>query len=205
MTPLFIILAGVTVGSALAAICLRNLVHCALCFATSLLGMAGIFLWLGVQFIGFAQVLVYVGAISILVVFAILLTRGTVEGSERFYGSILVGGAVALLLGGILFTSVLMNGDTQTTPLAKAQLSKISTNPGAVVLTKAPASDAEALAHLDNATYLVYPTSGASTTVRQIGEKLMTTHVLALEIIALVLTVALLGAVTLAMPERKRP
>lgn len=162
MNLLFIILAAVTVGSALSAICLRNLVHCALCFAMSLLGMAGIFLWMGVQFIGFAQVLVYVGAISILVVFAILLTRGTVEGTERFYGSVLVGGAVALLLGGILFTSISM-----------------SFNVGA---------------HDD----------GAHATVAEIGAKLMSTHVLALEIIALVLTVALLGAVTLAMPERKR-
>jgi NADH-quinone oxidoreductase subunit J len=163
MNLLFIILAAVTVGSALAAICLRNLVHCALCFATSLLGMAGIFLWLGVQFIGFAQVLVYVGAISILVVFAILLTRGTVEGSERFYGSVLVGGACALLLGAILLTciSASLNHEGVANPLEYA-------------------------------------------TVRHIGEKLMSTHVLGLEIIALLLTVALLGAVTLAMPERKR-
>jgi NADH:ubiquinone oxidoreductase subunit 6 (subunit J) len=162
MNSLFIFLAAVTVGSSLAAICLRNLVHCALCFATSLLGMAGIFLWLGVQFIGFAQVLVYVGAISILVVFAILLTRGTVEGPERFYGSVLVGGAVALLLGGIIFTCISLS------------LNLTGTN------------------------------QAAHATVRHIGEKLMSTHVLALEIIALVLTVALLGAVTLAMPERKR-
>lgn len=162
MNALFIIIALVTIISALAAITLRNLIHCALCFATSLLGMAGVFLWLGVQFAGFAQILVYVGAISILVVFAILLTRGGHEGPERFYGSVLVGGAVALLLGGIVLTCVLMSSQT--------------------------ASNA----------------STAVSTVRQIGEKLMTTHVLALEIIALVLTIALLGAVTLAMPERKR-
>jgi NADH-quinone oxidoreductase subunit J len=162
MNALFIAIAIVTVVSSIAAISLRNLVHCALCFATSLLGMAGIFLWLGVQFVGFAQILVYVGAISILVVFAILLTRGTQEGPERFYGSILVGGAIALVLGSILLIAV----------MASTQLN-----------ANAPSTHA---------------------TVRQIGEKLMTTHVISLEIIALVLTVALLGAVTLAMPERKR-
>jgi NADH:ubiquinone oxidoreductase subunit 6 (subunit J) len=162
MNLLFIIIAAVTVVSALAAISLRNLIHCALCFATSLLGMAGIFLWLGAQFVGFAQILVYVGAVSILVVFAILLTRGAMEGPERFYGSVLVGGATALLLGGIVLTSLSMSG------------------------------------------FAAGGTTGVIASVRAVGEKLMTTHVLGLEIIALMLTAALLGAVTLAMPEGKR-
>jgi NADH-quinone oxidoreductase subunit J len=163
MTSLFLTIATITIISALAAITLRNLIHCALCFATSLLGIAGIFLWLGAQFAGFAQILVYVGAISILVVFAILLTRGTQEGPERFYGSVLVGGATAILLGGMVLTCLSL------------------TNFGAA------------------------NTTGVTATVRAVGEKLMTSHVLALEIIALMLTAALLGAVTLAMPERKLP
>jgi NADH:ubiquinone oxidoreductase subunit 6 (subunit J) len=91
-----------------------------------------------------------------------LLTRGTQEGPERFYGSVLVGGAVALLLGGIVLTCVAMSSFSGAAPQV------------------------------------------ASASVRAVGEKLMTTHVLALEIIALMLTAALLGAVTLAMPERKR-
>ncbi len=163
MDVTFILLAAVTIGSGLAAISLRNLVHCALCFASSLLGVAGLFLWLGAQFAGFAQVLVYVGAIAILVVFAILLTRGAGnEQGQRFFGSILVSAAVAGLVAGVLILCV----------GTSAQL-----NPS--------------------------PQLGAAT-VLQIGEKLMSTHVLALEIIALLLTVALLGAVTLATPERKK-
>src|SRR3954470_24856619 len=95
----FVLLSALTIGSGLAAISLRNLVHCALCFAMCLLGIAGVFLWLGAQFIGFAQVLVYVGAISIVVVFAILLTRGAGnEEGQRVYGSVLVGGVIALLV-----------------------------------------------------------------------------------------------------------
>lgn len=203
MNLLFMILAAVTVGSALAAICLRNLVHCALCFATSLLGMAGIFLWLGVQFIGFAQVLVYVGAISILVVFAILLTRGTVEGNERFYGSILVGAACALVLGGIIFISIASSANDLVgpAPITKAQANAILADKN---IPRAPvgATEAEINALLDNNAVVLIP--AFRPTVGHIGEKLMTSHVLALEIIALVLTVALLGAVTLAMPERKR-
>ena len=160
----FALLAALTIGAGIAAISLRNLIHCSLCFATCLLGIAGLFLWLGAQFIGFAQVLVYVGAISILVVFAILLTRGAGnENGQRFFGSPLISAAIAVLLAGVLLAS-----------LFASNISPAQNQHGAV----AP--------------------------VLAIGQKLMTTHVLALEIIALMLTVALLGAVTLAMPERKR-
>src|ERR1044071_4745106 len=103
----FIALAAITVGSGLAAISLRNLIHCALCFAACLLGIAGIFLWLDAQFIGFAQILVYVGAISILVVFAILLTRGAGnEDGHRWFGSPLVSATIAILLAGVLIASM---------------------------------------------------------------------------------------------------
>src|SRR5687768_14374516 len=101
----FVVLAALTIGSGVAAISLRNLIHCALCFAACLLGVAGLFLWLGAQFVGFAQILVYVGAISILVVFAILLTRGAGnENGQRFFGSPLVSAAIAIMLGAVLLT-----------------------------------------------------------------------------------------------------
>lgn len=160
----FVALAALTIGSAVAAISLRNLIHCALCFAMSLLGIAGIFLWLGAQFVGFAQVLVYVGAISILVVFAILLTRGAGnENSQRFFGSPLVSAAIALLLAGVLLASIAGSSSAAAT----------------------------------NAQY------SAPAPVASIGQKLMTSHVVALEVIALMLTVALIGGVTIAMAERK--
>jgi NADH-quinone oxidoreductase subunit J len=76
MTLSFAILAGLTVGSAIAAMSLRNLVHCALSLVLTFAGLAGIYLQLNAEFVGFAQILVYVGAVSILIVFAILLTRG---------------------------------------------------------------------------------------------------------------------------------
>jgi NADH:ubiquinone oxidoreductase subunit 6 (subunit J) len=54
---------------------LRNLVHCALALAVAFSGLAALYLQLDAQFVGFAEILVYVGAIAILIVFAILLTR----------------------------------------------------------------------------------------------------------------------------------
>src|ERR1051325_2020693 len=77
MPVVFAILALLTISGAIAALSLRNLVHCALALTLAFAGLAAIYLQLGAQFVGFAQILVYIGAVAILVVFAILLTRGT--------------------------------------------------------------------------------------------------------------------------------
>ncbi len=72
---LFTIFAALTVAGAVAAISLRNLVHSVLSLILAFAGLAAVYLLLGAQFIGFAQILVYVGAVAILIVFTILLTR----------------------------------------------------------------------------------------------------------------------------------
>src|SRR5688572_6304911 len=71
----FVIIGGLTVISALAAMSLRNLVHCALCLTITFAGLAALYLKLNAQFVGLAQILVYIGAVAILIVFVILLTR----------------------------------------------------------------------------------------------------------------------------------
>lgn len=82
MTIVFGIIIAVTVGAGVAAMAMRHLVHCALCLALSLAGLAALYLRLHAEFVGFAQVLVYVGAVAILIVFAVFLTRG-MEASLR--------------------------------------------------------------------------------------------------------------------------
>src|SRR5260370_8037904 len=77
MTVPFTIIAIITIGSAIAAMTLRNLVHCALALVGAFAGLAALYLQLDAQFVGFAQILVYVGAVAILIVFAILLTGGS--------------------------------------------------------------------------------------------------------------------------------
>src|SRR5882672_3546401 len=103
MTVPFAILALLTIASAVAAMTLRNLVHCALSLAVTFAGLAALYLQLEAQFAGFAQILVYVGAVAILIVFAILLTRGSeVAGGTTAskYGAVGVG--VAALVFGVL-------------------------------------------------------------------------------------------------------
>src|SRR5262247_2783081 len=77
MTFPFLIIGAVTAGSAIAAMSLRNLVHCALSLVVTFVGLAALYLQLNAEFVGFAQILVYVGAVAILIVFAILLTRSS--------------------------------------------------------------------------------------------------------------------------------
>src|ERR1700689_1485469 len=75
MSTPFLILAAVTILGAGAAMMFRGLVHCALAVAIAFAGLGTLYLNLGAQFLGLAQLLVYVGAIAVLIVFVILLTR----------------------------------------------------------------------------------------------------------------------------------
>src|SRR2546423_606068 len=103
MTAGFAILALLTVASAVAAMTLRNLVHCALALAVAFAGLAAIYVQLSAQFVGFAQILVYVGAIAILIVFAILLTRsGEPVAGSVFSGSWIAGVGIAAAVFAVL-------------------------------------------------------------------------------------------------------
>jgi len=68
MNFIFAIIASVTIAAAVAAMSLRNLVHCALALAVAFAGLAAVYLQLGAQFVGFTQILVYIGAVAILIV-----------------------------------------------------------------------------------------------------------------------------------------
>ena len=103
MTFPFIIIAVITIAAAVAVMTLRNLVHCALAAAMTFVGLAAMYLNLNAQFVGFAQILVYVGAVAILIVFAVLLTRGGEPSSGRdFSKSWLAGLVVAVSVFGLL-------------------------------------------------------------------------------------------------------
>ncbi len=73
---LFILLAVFTLGGGLAVVVSRNVVHAALALLVSLVAVAGLYLVLYAEFLALVQVLIYGGAIIIVLVFAIMLTRG---------------------------------------------------------------------------------------------------------------------------------
>lgn len=104
----FAIIAALTLVSAVGAMSFRNLVHCALSLAVAFAGLAAFYLQFGAAFVGWAQILVYIGAVAILILFAILLTRSSqTPPPATIPRSWLVGLIVALLVFGVLAKAIL--------------------------------------------------------------------------------------------------
>lgn len=78
----FFIIAVVTLVAALLVVTLRNVVHSALALVGAFFGVAAIYLLLEAEFLAVVQVLIYVGAISVLILFAIMLTRGLMSSTQ---------------------------------------------------------------------------------------------------------------------------
>ncbi len=81
MAWLFWLLAVVSVGAALAVVLLRDVFRAALFMVLCFFAIAIIYVTLNADFLAAVQVLIYIGAISVLLIFAILLTRGVQQGS----------------------------------------------------------------------------------------------------------------------------
>ena len=161
MTAPFVILATVAIAGAMAAMTLRKLVHCALALAVCFVGLAGLYLNLNAQFVGLVQVLVYVGAVVILIVFAILLTRHD-ELPTQTSRMRIAGLGVSAVVFVLLAWAVTAGG---------AQMGAAGSPPEAAI--------------------------------KDIGSALMQRYVLPLEVVGLLLTAALIGAVVIAMEEKK--
>ena len=74
----FLVLAVVGGLSAIAVVTARNVVHAALYLVVSLLSVAGVYLLLGAEFVAWVQILIYVGAIVILFLFGLMLTKAPI-------------------------------------------------------------------------------------------------------------------------------
>lgn len=164
MTFAFYVIAALTVAGGLAAVLLRNTVHCALAVTIAFAGLAMLFLDLNAQFAGLAQILVYIGAVAILIVFAILLTRNSEtprDGvfSRNWFAGLFVAAAIFAVLGWAVLHSVAVLPNQAAVP---------------------------------------------AVTVAQIGQALVGRYVLPLEIVALLLTAAMIGAVIVALDEKGR-
>ena len=73
-TIAFYVLAGITVISGILVVTLKHIFHCALWLILSLVAVAGLFLLLNAEFLAAVQILIYVGAITVLILFAVMLT-----------------------------------------------------------------------------------------------------------------------------------
>jgi NADH-quinone oxidoreductase subunit J len=100
----FWLLAVLTVAAALSVILLRNVFRAALALILLFLTIAGIYITLSADFLAVVQILVYVGAISILIIVGIMLTRDVTEGNPS--GKLTIPAIITgiLLLGVLAFT-----------------------------------------------------------------------------------------------------
>jgi NADH-quinone oxidoreductase subunit J len=162
MTVAFLILAAITIAGTAAAMGLRNAVHCVLALTVGFAGIAAIYLQLGAQFVGLTQIMVYVGAVAIFAVFALLMTHRPAPEKPATYSSFwLAGSVIAVAVFAVLAWAIVSSG----TSAQVAQEPQVS--------------------------------------VQQIGDSLMHQYVLPLEIMGLLLTAALIGAVVIAMDRRE--
>ena len=75
----FIVLAALTVGSAVLSLEARQVVYGAVALAFSFLGVAGLFILLDATFVAMFQIIVYIGAIAVLILFTVMLVTKDVE------------------------------------------------------------------------------------------------------------------------------
>lgn len=153
----FFLLAFVIIIFAILMVSSRNLVHSALFMVAAFIGIAGIYAMLSADFLAVVQVLVYVGAISVLLVFGVMLTRRTdMKSSNPGNGHKLGAFLTAIGLFGVLTWKVL-----------STEWATTSAQP-------------------------------AETTVGQIGDLLLGKYVIPFEAAAVLLLVAMAGAILLA-------
>ena len=96
----FWVIALCTIISAIAVVQVRDLFRASLFLIVTLLGVAGLFILLRAEFLAGVQLMIYVGAISVLIIFAILMTRDLEDGSTAHNFRIPVA-LVALILMGV--------------------------------------------------------------------------------------------------------
>lgn len=105
----FWILAAITVGAALAVIVIRDIFRAALCLILFFLSIAGIYITLYADFLALVQILIYVGAVSILIIVGIMLTRDVWQGNPS--GKLRIPAfAVGILLLGVLIFAIINTG-----------------------------------------------------------------------------------------------
>ena len=169
----FFILAAITLTSAIVVVTMRNLFHAALALMVSFVGVAGIYVLLEAPFLGMAQLLVYIGAISILIIFAIMMTRRLMQTNETPFNS----QAIGALVGAVLTLAILVVVIVRLYPMIPAD--------GA--LQSAPQVDPATL----------------QSSVARLGRSFVSAeaYVLPFELASVLLLAALVGSIIIAWPH----
>jgi NADH:ubiquinone oxidoreductase subunit 6 (subunit J) len=99
---LFLIFAGAMIGSALLVVTLRDIIRCGLALMAALGSLAGLFVLLGAPLVAAAEVLVYIGGITVLILFAIMLTQSKAAPARLVFQTQAIPAAIAAVILAIL-------------------------------------------------------------------------------------------------------
>jgi len=114
----FLMFSFVAIGSAVLVVSLKSVMHCALFLALFLLSVAGMFFTLDADFLGVVQILLYIGGIVVLILFAVMLTARVsskllVQTNEQKFISLIVCFILCVFLGYLIITSNFTGIDKQ--------------------------------------------------------------------------------------------
>lgn len=174
----FLILACVTVGAAVATVALRNPVYCAIWFGMTLLGTAGLFLFQGAQFLAVATIVVYAGAILVTFLFVLMLA---VPKGRAVYDRLSFEALVSAFSGAVLV--------------------------GILSMTVASVLDASGeVSVVERVTASNHRADGVLATrhVAALGAELFGRHLVAVEVAGTLLLAALVGAAAIVTAHRPR-
>lgn len=104
----FLIFSALILGGGLGTVTSRNLVHGAVYLVVSLFGVAGLFVLLSAPFLAAVQVMVYIGAIAILIIFAVMLTRSMTRVAEVYNHQWSLSLVVAALMFVLLLVGIIL-------------------------------------------------------------------------------------------------
>ena len=125
---LFLALAAVMVGAGILVVTMRDIIRCGLAMIVCFGALAGLYVLAGAPFVAGAQVLVYIGAISVLVLFAIMLTQTKAGPSALVFQTQSAAAAIAAVILAILIaltvTATDWGGVAKVLPTGTAELAK---------------------------------------------------------------------------------
>ncbi len=189
--------AAVAIASAVMVVTVKSVFRAALFLAVSFTAVAFIYFLLSADFIGIVQIVVYVGAVSVLILFAIMLVRNVSEGNKAAGQPVLAALVAALVAGALIYVAF----ETKWTR------AEDMTNPDAIAgmvgrYVELPMDGADVIKEsFADASGAKPGVLGDSTGT--IGTLLVTDYLLAFEVIGIILTAALIGA--LAVVRERKP
>lgn len=95
---LFLVFAGLMLVAGLLVVTMRDIIRCGLAMIVCFGGLAGLYILLGAPLVGAAQVLVYIGAISVLILFAVMLTQSKAAPARLVFQTQAVPAAIAAVV-----------------------------------------------------------------------------------------------------------